>query len=319
MTQLPNSLSRIRLNQVPFHFTTVGAALACLMVSACGAEGMGDQVGEQTEFAETSEALQNGGAPTGLGDGGTVRIDVWNNGQWNQSCSGQVVARDSVLTAAHCFRGFGRPSGNRWAYVIWRQSDDGTWTNLTQTSASGWKRGSFELHPDYDGTQVAAPVAGDNGWRNHDAKHDVAVLTLDANLTGITRNDSVYLDNNSPRARDASFWGYSTSVLRQGLYDVTFNFSDGLYRSKPNVSDPRFCPGDSGGPLKRRDSLFEQDGIQIGIGSDFTNGCLTAGSTTRFTGVQPNISFITGAFSPHRCIDVTSLSTTGSVAVKRCW
>jgi hypothetical protein len=43
----------------------------------------------------------------------------------------------------------------------------------------------------------------------------------------------------------------------------------GVYRSAPLVSSPRFCPGDSGGPLKRAESLFERDGIQIGIGRDF--------------------------------------------------
>jgi hypothetical protein len=289
-------------------------ALAGLVLGACGAEAPGESPMSEAELADGSEALVNGNAPTGMGDGGTVMLDFWNGSAWQRSCSGQIVARDAVLTSAHCFRFFGRPAGNSWSFVVWRQRPNGTWVNHTRTATNGgWMPGTFTLHPQYAGVEQPR-----NTWVNHTVKNDVAVLRFEANLVGIDSSDTTYLDNGPQLPRNAQVWGYSTGTLRQGPYEVDFDFGAGVYRTIPKGSDPRACPGDSGGPLKRAESLFEQDGIQIGVISTASGACLNAGVATFFTAVQPNISFITGTL-PGRCSDVTGLPTIGPVPLKRCW
>jgi hypothetical protein len=115
-------------------------------------------------------------------------LDFWNGSAWQRSCSGQVVARDAVLTSAHCFRFFGRPAGNRWSFVVWRQRPNGTWVNHTRTATNGgWMPGTFTLHPQYAGVEQAA-----NTWINHTVKNDVAVLRFEANLVGIDSSDTTY-------------------------------------------------------------------------------------------------------------------------------
>ena len=273
-----------------------------------------------TLFVGQSQALQNGEPPNGQGGSGAVVIQIWNNERWNQLCSGQVVARDSILTASNCFRFFDRPAGNRWFYVIWRQDVSGLWTNLTQNlSNNGWMQGEFKLHPDYDGVQVTAPTVTDNGWRNHDTKNDVAVLTLDDNLVGVSQEDSTYLDNDIVnRGRPGQFLGYGTGRLRQGRYEVLWDNPEQIYTSTPITTDPRICPGDFGGPLKDRNTVTERNGIQIGVASQVTGGCLAGGSQTDFAAIQPNVSFITGAL-PGRCFNATNLAAVGRVTVKWCW
>jgi hypothetical protein len=295
----------------------LGVALGCLFLGACGAEDLSGARGNEAEpgeVGEVTDGLANAFAPNGLGDGGTVMLDVWNGTGWQRNCSAQIVARDAILTSGHCFRFFGRPAGNRWAFVVWRQRLNGTWANHTLTAAnSGWMWGTIMVHPQYAGVQQS------NGtWTSHSAITDLGILRLDANLVGIDASDTTYLDNGVQLPRTAQLWGYGSGALRQGPYPAEFDFGVGLYRSFPAVTAPRACPGDSGAPLKRSDSLFEQDGIQIAVHSSVTGNCLAAGSVTLHTAIQPNMSFITGAL-PGRCTDVTSLSTIGPVQLKRCW
>jgi Trypsin-like peptidase domain len=101
---------------------------------------------------------------------------VWNEqkGKWVGNCSGTLVARDVVLTAAHCVYNGGwlvsDPSHNLFRLNQWGNDRDGQWIGWSSTIHTVWANSGSRFYPvDYafirlrtgdDGTE-----AGDvHGW-----------------------------------------------------------------------------------------------------------------------------------------------------------
>ena len=204
------------------------------------------------------------------------------------TCGGTLIARDVVLTAAHC------ASPDDWFSTV---EGFETWVNATSDAYSPYAfyrvPDDYFVHPDYDPFTV---------------ENDLALLILTQPVTGVpliklNREASVPVAGETLMAVGLGIDDVIQQTTPDYLLEValdTVSFGDCLdtYSSITNayhvcaggVKDKDTCQGDSGGPLFRLGKTAAQD-VQMGITS-FGKGCGLAGVPAVYTRVSTYVEWI---------------------------
>jgi|GEM_PF-2207999 len=279
----------------PTSFKSLTKALSLLFIAGASACAMPLEEGQmdQAEFgpAESKEqAIQNGQVYPTENNAGTVYLAIeWAPGQGDprgenptQRCSGQVVSRDSILLAAHCFYDVGYYA-NGWAESVWakvsvlHQEPNGTWESL-----SGSKE-SMKVYIPSSYYFYEVSTASDADKRK--VGIDVAVLRRSSNWSNTVSTDVTALASDQA---DQPSWLYlyghgyysDTQVdykLRRGLFDTLTFYTDsandyfGSIKYTAITDDPYSCTGDSGGPWKVPQFGTTVSGVQFGVHSQGIN------------------------------------------------
>jgi secreted trypsin-like serine protease len=211
-----------------------------LFASGCAIAASDESEG-QTVAVETAE-LKNGS----LYDGnemwrGVVRLLIQTPpyGAWN-TCSGQVVSRQTIMTAAHCVKGAVGLGENPGAsnVRVWRESPTGQVVVMPQT----WVM--MEYNPAYS---------------NDSAVDDVGLIHAPTvqPLQNVTSADSAVLAKTTPSNVTMYAFGFgyynSTQIDWRGRYGAivpTYATKAVEYFWENTGTAPEQCAGDSGGPIK---------------------------------------------------------------------
>jgi secreted trypsin-like serine protease len=217
------------------------AAVPALFMSGCAVAASSESE-EQSAAVETSE-LMNGS----LYDGnsmwrGVVRlsIQVPPYGAWN-TCSGQVVSRQTILTAAHCVQAAIAVPGQFTGHTnvrAWRESSSGQVVVMPQT----W-----------------VMIRYNTAYRDGSPVDDVGLIYAPSvqPLQNITSSDSAVLAKTTPSNVTMYAFGfgyYNDNQIdwrgRYGAIVPTYASRAVEYFWENTGTDPEQCAGDSGGPLK---------------------------------------------------------------------
>lgn len=223
-----------RLNQF------LGGAALTLTLSACGDVTPDGEASEHDIAVETSE-IQNGTRYSGDGWGwGAVKLEIW----WPHLnrygfCSGQVVSRQTILTAAHCLP---TENGTNSSYTNVRafmQTGGGVVVVLNALS-------HVQNRPEYQAC-MGCP------------RYDVGLITAPSVdlLKNVAPRDAAWLAKTNPSGLSmvAVGYGYMNDTTYDGLGRLatvvpTYNSSRREYNYSATGTMPQMCFRDSGGPLK---------------------------------------------------------------------
>jgi Trypsin len=218
---------------------------AQLEADAAVAAGLEEEVGTQTS------ELKNGTLFDGSGQSrGAVLLEVYwptkPRGFW-QKCSGQIVSKQTILTAAHCLYGV--------------KSGEFTWVRASRQTSAGW----VDVIPS-TWTQVRWNQAYDGR-----ATNDVGVVIApDARpLIGYVAEDAAIMAKTTPNRVPMTAFGFG--YYTDTLYDGKGRSATIVPNYDPAVPDfwfdvtaggPQMCSVDSGGPLKStHNGLFLTYGV----------------------------------------------------------
>ena len=249
-------------------------ALLIMSLSGCTSSGGDDEEGGGQLSGDCSLKIINGQeCPSGRGP---VALLVSENagGEPTAMCSGAFIAKNKVLTAAHCAQLFLSPVVKAY------------------TGDTSVRAVSFRNHPLY------------NPASDYAFTYDVSIVTLEESVDitplplllsrKVVPGDSIYvygfgIDENGETAVDHD-WGNSARRTSMVVVELT----QGGIVSQFDITRSGACEGDSGGPV-----LAESDGGSWGIAG------VTSGGTTEtcregtyevFSEIdrQTIINFITG-------------------------
>lgn len=236
--------------------------------------------------ASKEQAIENGELKPSVNNAGTVQVlieiapgqeDPRGENPPNR-CSGQVVSRDSILLAAHCFYDMGYYV-NGWVesasakVTVTHQESNGTWESLSGTKEAM----KVYIPSSYYFYEIANTTVADK----RKVGVDVAVVRRSSSWSNVVSTDV------SAIARDQADqppWlylyghGYHSDTqvdnqLRRGLLDTLTYYTDssndyyGSIKYTPVTGDPYSCSGDSGGPWKVPQSGTTVSGVQFGVHS----------------------------------------------------
>lgn len=200
--------------------------LALLLATAGAAACAFDGASTEEEVGEVTEALY-GGKETS-----NQRLVVGFYGETGR-CSGVIVSRDAVVTAAHCV------TPGKLAVGVYRQTATGDPLTCLTPAANGGCASTAVIsrHPDY-------AKRGD--------RYDVGVIRFKtdffANL-GMTKGDMPWIQYSTPGSDDGTVWGYGQP---SGAWSVRWaNWSSTASNGFLVEHDDKvsLCPGDNGGPI----------------------------------------------------------------------
>jgi hypothetical protein len=237
-----------------------GVALA-VTLSACGDFAPDGAEGDDDIAVVTSEIQRGTRYGSSAWGRGAVRLDIWSP-RFNAyvHCSGQVVSKQTILTAAHCVLGLG---GNP-AYTTvraWMQTGNGVVNVLNALSQVRFREDYTGLNPKFDVGLITAPSAD---LLKNVASRDAAYLAK-TTLSGVSMV--------------AVGYGYSDNTTSDGLGRLativpTYDSTNREYTYRDTTgSMPRMCEGDSGGPLKNGGLNTEYGVMSIGGPTSDPNPC----------------------------------------------
>jgi hypothetical protein len=293
----------------------------CLGLLGCGGEGV--ESGPE-ELASLEQEVFNGREPHTLGwvFPGVVQYVTPSGGY----CSGFVINRNTMLTAAHCIGGNFVPGGPTRTFSTTVYSDDanGNWlcVPLRNDPPLANPCAPFPVRANVHGLYIA-------GSRFF----DIAVIRTTGDRWGAPLNDSATwfrLQTTAPKVGDKFTtlgWGSqsdSDPALDELLWGVLPQTINGVfithYTSKPErSSSPRGCDGDSGGAVFR--SPFDVTPFIAGvhIGTDGEDGpCGEVEDTSvieRVDMAMPWLEELIGACRRYSTTDPTGAAFTYA----RCW
>lgn len=246
-----------------------GVALVSWLACGCAA-GDGEQL---YEVGQARQAVENGEVNPSIMNGGVVELTIgaMARDQQDNVCTAQVISRDTLLTAAHCFYDVsyyadGWQQAVPASIYVRHQNPDGSWENLT----SNKENATVYVREEYDTLRAS------NSTQRWGA--DIAVVRLGRNWLNIQSSDVAalprYHDEHPPGRLWLYGYGFHTDTqndehLRRGeLHDLSWNSTSGFQWFRTVVSyygdsDPHSCKGDSGGPWKTATMYYS--GVQYGV------------------------------------------------------
>lgn len=269
-------------------------AVLALFSSGCVSTAS-DEPNEEPLASVTSE-LKNGTTYDGSAlFRGAVGLYIWSPvwGSW-QTCSGQVVSRRTIMTAAHCvIRGSADNPGGAWV-IAWRPSSNSAYVPVLPMT---WV--TTRYNPSYIDYGATTPF-------------DVGLFISPNNLQNITSGDSGVLAKSTPSnvtMYALGFGYYDDGPLyyddygRYGQLVPTYASRALEYFFENTDDDPEICAQDSGGPLKSTTSGLL---LVYGLASRHTGSGTYCKPVGHWATTKHNMNWLRGKISGN-CLETSTL------------
>lgn len=255
----------------------VGRLLLLSLVTGCALEPIEEtqaEAGEERSTRIAEQPIENGELLPSALNGGTVLIQTWfevpREGMVLERCTGQVISRDTILTAAHCFGTYSDGWVRKKAVqaTVHHQNPNGSWEALTNGGGEtldlyvlqGYVNALYPPHPHRRGLDIAVLQRRSNF--NNIEPSDVAAFARDT----ASRPSLLYVYGHGYYT-DASYDGQLRRGRFTGLQYEPFHRADD-YRTisaQSGPNDPHTCKGDSGGPWKEAGFGVVTSGVIFGV------------------------------------------------------
>jgi secreted trypsin-like serine protease len=308
-------------------FLTRGCtAFTALFLAACGSadQGTPEETAQVAPPGAQAQVFNGQKATSFLAKPGIVKVSNVNGGNY---CTGTIINRDNILTAAHCFPAGGPGSNLFYSVVVESMDDSGhiscvTWPTSRQ-SDNDECRAAF--------VQVVIPASYNS--QTHD--HDIAIVH-----SGVAGGWGAPVDTSASWTRIQTSvpavgnvftihgWGatYDTDPTSEALYTgvtPTKIISVGAQQitaGQQAAGSPIACMGDSGGPAMRGiwNDLNMIMGVYSWVSHIDAGACPEFGDRMRYMRVDTHISWIEQTLAIS-CSRFSKTDSQGTYTYARCF